>query len=330
MISIRVPGMKSWFDNKSVPFLSWQLCENLKQRMNGRKGLFVTLTYRRDEYESPSDLFDQMKQRQDVPLFIRRLNKYLGISLKGKWMRKMEFQRGGWIHFHLVIDYPHTIPHTDLLRLWGYGHVWVERWSENHTQYLAKYISKGETVPGWILMEKPKTIKIVAVSPGFWGKNTDDKKKYIKKIPNPWGKSGCCIPIGVRLEEYNNRTLCRTKEKEPAPSHCQAKEKEKEKEPAPSHGRTKVRGYVPSYFTVDVHIGFVLQACLKHGIEVSGGDEGWLNLDIDRDDFMFIASAAADAAAIHLINRRKPDRWPRWINIILESVLDEQKYLEAG
>jgi hypothetical protein len=99
MISLRVPGLKSWFDPRSVPALSFELCTKLRTRMANKRGLFITLTYDRNDYESPLDLFYAQQERQDVPMFIRRLQKYLDKSLSGLWMRKMEFQANGWVHF---------------------------------------------------------------------------------------------------------------------------------------------------------------------------------------------------------------------------------------
>ncbi len=296
MIAVKVPSLKSWFDPLSVPFLSFNLAERIKNRMGGRRGLFITLTYRHDDYESPRELYYQMKEQQHVPLFIRRLSRYLGESLTGKWMRKLEFQEGGWVHFHLIIDYSGFIPQSDLQALWGHGFVWVNRWKDSIAGYVTKYVAKDGKVPAWILAEKPKTVKIVAVSPGFW-EEENEKEKYDKKIPDPWGKSGCYIPIAVRLEEYRNKTLCR-------------------------EGVTD-----PSFFTVNVHIGFLLKACMENNVNVIGSEKGWMHLDVDRDHLCcFAGLAAADAAALHLINKRKPDFMPDWVRAILEETLDEERY----
>ncbi len=265
--------------------------------MKERRGLFITLTYRRDEYENPRELYYQMKEQQHVPLFIRRLSRYLNTSLTGKWMRKMEFQEGGWIHFHLIIDYSGFIPQTDLAELWGHGYAWVNRWDGRMAGYMTKYVAKDGKVPAWILAEKPKTVKIIAVSPGFWEEETE-KVKREKKTPDPWGKSGCYIPIAVRLEEYRNTTLCREGVEN------------------------------PTYFTLKTHIGFILNVCHKYKVPVLGGDKGWIHLDIDRDSLTIYAGlAAADAAALHLINKRKPDFVPNWIRAILEETYDERRYL---
>ncbi len=299
MISVKIPGLKSWFDPLSVPFLSFNLEDKLKKRMKGRRGLFITLTYRRDDYDSPWDLYCQMKEQQHVPLFIRRLARRLGVSLTGKWMRKMEFQDGGWIHFHLVIDHAGFIPQSDIQELWGHGFVWVNRWKESIAPYMTKYVAKDGMVPGWILSEKPKTVKIISVSPGFW-ETPSVKQDKEKKQPDPWGKSGCYIPIVVRLEEYRNKTLC------------------------------KEGVEAPRFFTLNVHIGFLLNVCRKFRVDILGGEDGWIHLDVDRWNLASLAElAAADAAALHLINRRKPERMPDWIRLILEDMLDEERYMNS-
>ncbi len=297
MIAIKVPSLKSWFDPLSVPSLSFNLAERIKNRMGRRRGLFITLTYRRDDHESPRELFYQMKEQQHVPLFIRRLQKYLGISLKGKWMRKMEFQDGGWIHFHLIIDYSGYIPQSDIQTLWGHGFVWVNRWKDSIANYMTKYVAKDGDVPAWILAEKPKTVKIISVSPGFW-EEENEKKVYDKKIPDPWGKSGCYIPIAVRLEECRNRVLCK-------------------------EGQTD-----PRFFSLEVHIGFLLNVCHKFQVGIVGAEQGWIQLDIDRENLCSYSElAAADAAALHLINKRKPDSMPFWVKPILEEMYDDRRYL---
>ncbi len=299
MISIRVPGLKSWFDPRSVPVLSSQLCDRLRGRMANKRGLFITLTYRRDEYESPLDLYYQQKERQDVPKFIRRLQRYLGVSLSGRWMRKMEFQSGGWVHFHLVIDYPRTIPHSRLTELWGYGHVWVERWSQDIASYLSKYIGKGDKTPGWILGMKPKTVKIVASSPGFWGNPPQPKRE--KPPKQFWAGLGVYIPIGARLEQYNQQTLVRMEVKSENDS----------------------KKY--TYFNVEVDIGLLVIFLMQYGFQISGDGDGWLKVDCSSAGLKYVAQKAK----LHLIKRRNPDRWPNYIHVILESMFEWQR-LEAA
>jgi hypothetical protein len=306
MISLRVPGLKSWFDPRSVPALSFELCTKLRTRMANKRGLFITLTYNRDDYESPLDLFYAQKERQDVPKFIRRLQKYLGTPLSGLWMRKMEFQTNGWVHFHMVLDYRKTIPHCKLTELWGHGHVWVERWSEHMAGYLSKYIGKGDKVPGWILSMKPKTIKIVASSPGFWGNPPQPKRE--KPPKQFWAGLGMYIPIGARLEQYNQSTLARVKI---APNNDTG---DKEEQP-----RCK-------YFTLNVDIGTLLVFLMQHNVQLSGSEDRWVDIDCDRDTLETVATKAK----LHLINRRNPAKWPNYIHAILQSMLDYEPMAETG
>lgn len=303
MISLRVPGLKSWFDPRSVPALSFELCTKLRTRMAKKRGLFITLTYNRDDYESPLDLFCTQQERQDVPKFIRRLQKYLGTPLSGLWMRKMEFQANGWVHFHIVLDYLKTIPHCKLTELWGHGHVWVERWSEHIADYLSKYIGKGDKVPGWILSMKPKTIKIVASSPGFW--NNPPQPKREKPSKQFWAGLGMYIPIGARLEQYNKSTLARI---QVTPDNCDQDQQ-----------RFK-------HFMLDVDLGTLLVFLMQHNIQLSGSEGRWIDIDCDRETLETVAMQAK----LHLINRRNPDKWPNYLHAILQSMFDYEPMAETG
>jgi len=139
------------------------------ERAGNPAALFITLTYKRDEWESPLHLYREQREKRHFRNFVSRVSKYLNESTNGKWIRKIEFQRGGWIHFHLILDTNKTIPHLDLMSLWGYGHCWINRCTKARMNYLCKYVSKNnDNVPAYILAEPQRSVKIVAVSPSYW------------------------------------------------------------------------------------------------------------------------------------------------------------------
>lgn len=144
------------------------LAERLERRYaDGRPAVFVTLTYRRDEWDGPQSLWFAQSQDRHVRRFIERLSAITGDDYTGRWFCKLEFQGGGWVHWHLLID-AKRIEHADLQEAWRHGFVWVERATPEARKYLCKYVSKVGQLPGFILAERARSFKVVRVSRGFW------------------------------------------------------------------------------------------------------------------------------------------------------------------
>jgi hypothetical protein len=147
------------------------LSHKLEQRLASFEGkaLFLTLTYRQDDYDSARDLYRSQSEERHIRMFIRRLSHYLGDNLNGRWTRKMEFTKGGFVHFHLIIDSPRFIPHSDLEQIWGHGFVWINQCKWQHIKYFTKYIAKTEhSFPPFLYNQRSRSVKIVATSPNFW------------------------------------------------------------------------------------------------------------------------------------------------------------------
>lgn len=181
MIEIKQQGTGSWLDPLSVKGLSARLSNRLTERCRGHRGLFVTLTYDRtgDTYDgggfdSSLACYRAAQDEQHVPLFLRKVSRYLGESLTGRWICKLEFQKGGWPHFHIImLDVP-KIPHEELKLMWNKGHVDVRRMSPKNIRYCTKYAAKGGDLPAWLLAERSRAVKIIRVSPGFWKRDDDE------------------------------------------------------------------------------------------------------------------------------------------------------------
>lgn len=199
MLEIKARGSRSWLCNIQAPLLSAVLRSRLRARLANAKGLFITLTYDRSNFASPRDLYARQAREQHVPMFMRRLKRALGVkSLKGKWMRKMEFQRGGWVHFHMVLLWPTTIDWKLIQECWGHGYIFVGRLDpDTHIGYLSKYLSKDEPIPPFLYAEKPRSVKVVASSPGFWGDTSP--RDYVERI-DPATRLPCYQPIGDRIK----------------------------------------------------------------------------------------------------------------------------------
>jgi len=193
MLDLRSVPLRSWLNPQTAGSLSHAFRSRLEERMSGVPGLFITLTYERSDHASPLALYRAQSAERHVRRFISRLESYLGVSLNGRWCRKMEFQRGGWVHWHLVLDYPAKIPHRDLAQLWGHGFVFVSKIKGKHLRYMAKYAAKTGEMPGFLLGERVRAIKIVATSPGFWLRRRKSSNSP-KRPPCP-----LYIPLGMRL-----------------------------------------------------------------------------------------------------------------------------------
>ena len=204
MFAVRERSSGSWLDPSASGFLGWQLGRRLYWRTRKRAGVFVTLTYRRDEYASSLELYRRQGERQDVPLFLRRLSRALGVSFKGQWLCKLEFQRGGWVHWHIVLLGVRRIDHGVLTRCWGKGFCWISKLTERNCVYLVKYVAKGGRLPAWIYLEKPKSVKIIRVSPGFWPVDerspSRPKDDYDRYGPGVGQVVDGYVPIGEKLQ----------------------------------------------------------------------------------------------------------------------------------
>lgn len=105
---------------------------------NGSK--FYTLTFSDTE---DFDILNVQRCNAEYKKFILRLRRrYPGFN----YIAVIEFQDKngrGAVHYHMISDLPY-IPHTELLRLWGLGGVWVNRIKhvDNVGAYVVKYMVK--------------------------------------------------------------------------------------------------------------------------------------------------------------------------------------------
>ena len=205
MIAVRERRMGSWLDRASAAALGMRLAMRLWDRVQGQPGLFVTLTYNRGGYADALDLYRAQSERQHVAKFIKRLQRKLGRSLKGQWIRKMEFQGGGWVHWHLLIMGESFIPNKVIEDCWGHGFTKTKGLTRERCFYMTKYVTKGNiALPSFIWGEPPRSVKIIAVSPGFWGdagRPSDYCPIYAKYGPAPRQRVPVHVPIGYRIKQ---------------------------------------------------------------------------------------------------------------------------------
>ena len=318
MIEIKQQGTGSWLDPLSVKGLSARLSNRLTERCRGHRGLFVTLTYDRtgDTYDgggfdSSLACYRAAQDEQHVPLFLRKVSRYLGESLTGRWICKLEFQKGGWPHFHLIIlDVP-KIPHEELKRMWNKGHVDVRRMSPKNIRYCTKYTAKGGDLPAWLLAERSRAVKIIRVSSGFWKRDDgDDSTRSIDREaacsrdgdgddpltdadtidydPDaPTRIAGMYKPIGQKLDEAHARHT----------------------------GRMIARDEDSNYNHATADFATVLLVLHTMGCRVISNVHGWTQIDatfeqldaaIDKANRL----TAAEGGGVHLIQPSNPDTDP--------------------
>jgi hypothetical protein len=208
MIQFKVRSSRSWFDHRYGKVLAAELADRLVSRLAGEDALFLTLTYRRDDWADPQELYRRSQVERHVRLFIARLGRYLRQSMRGRWLCKLEFQVGGWVHWHLLVTGLRFVDHGVLTRLWGHGHTWVERAEERTIRYVCKYISKEGDLPGYIYLEPIRSLKIVRVSPGFWR----EERASVSRCDS-LGDSVALpvyVPIGEMLERSEKQVTVRS------------------------------------------------------------------------------------------------------------------------
>ena len=203
---MRICKRDSWFDPASSRRLSAELAEALTQRCQGQDGVFLTLTYDRTEFEDARQCYRASVDDRHVRRFMEQLGKCLDQKLAGRWLCKLEFQRGGWVHWHIILLGVKFIDHRILSECWGWGHTWIKRLTTKRIKYCCKYVSKGGGVPAWVLLEPIRSVKVIRVSPGFWGQgditpSSDEDEEEVQRFRVP-----AYVPIGMMVERAKHRT----------------------------------------------------------------------------------------------------------------------------
>lgn len=207
MIGIRERRFGSWLDRASAIVLGCIQGHLLWERCKGQEGIFITLTYNHYAFADAWDCYRCQSEKKHVARFFQRLSKRLGRSFKGQWIRKMEFQENGWVHWHIVLLGEKFIPNKLIEECWTHGFTKTKKITKSRCRYLSKYVTKaGCGLPPFIEGEKPKSVKIFACSPGFWGdlkpKKTSGDCPIYKKY-GPWRPSPLPVytPIGQKMRQ---------------------------------------------------------------------------------------------------------------------------------
>ena len=214
MIAVKTKGADSWLDPESAGILGWKLRKRLEGRCKGHEGRFITLTYDPKQWTSAQECFDRARADKHVSRFMRKLARHLGAkTLKGKFICKLEFQKSGFVHWHILlldVGFIKPVLFRQIYDLWGKGSVNVKPLTEENLNYLTKYVAKDGSLPGWVYGYPARSIKVVRPSQGFWKDEQAAKacERTARRKAEEGGKSegeeeGFYQPIGekVRVEK---------------------------------------------------------------------------------------------------------------------------------
>lgn len=294
-LRVRRGGARSWLDYQWSRAFGARLAARLEERCHGERGVFITLTYQREQYDCPKELYQQASEQKHVAEFMKRLSRFLGEKLSGRWICKLEFQEGGWVHWHLILLGITRIEHSELERLWGHGYVWIERMNPKNLKYMAKYVAKGDGCPAFLYAEKPRSVKIIRTSKGFW--NDPPKNRPPPKPDHGQLHLDAYRPIGESLRIADSTTVV-----------------------VDDEGQFRTR-WEP--------MDQVVNELAQKGYRVVSRDGAWLELERDAGR----CGASRRPARLHLIRRQNrgtpssDQAMPEWLVQCLFETLDVHRRL---
>jgi hypothetical protein len=143
-IHVRAYHRPSWFSPLGV---------RAKRKRIEAKGLpnfhnwrFITLTIDPDLFETPLAAYLAASDHMRRFLYACRTADLW--KKTAKWCWKLEFQRSGWPHWHLLVEKRSKIDCEKIKELWGLGRTNVERVNERGFRYNFKYAFKATEVEG--------------------------------------------------------------------------------------------------------------------------------------------------------------------------------------
>lgn len=260
--------------------------------------------------------------------------------MRGRWLCKMEFQRGGWVHWHLVVIGFDRIDQALLEKCWRHGFVWVRRAGEAELRYVCKYVGKAGSFPAFVYQRPIRSVKIIRTSPGFW--SVDGAAERADSVSEDGGRAVAYdaepveprLPIfksyGQMIQEGEERTVCRERS-------------------AYELGRDR-------YTMLKLPIWEVLRVLKTLGVRLQEASPGWMGVAVNsklwwgyvmgrlgaallrrdgsnagragRADQREAAGTtrlvdheeqgATDPARLHLIHCANPPSWARWLTWAIE------------
>ena len=166
---------KSWACRGCAFLLGKALVSRLMSRLEGCSVVMVTLTLSRDRFDTPGKALDFLKRNRSVARALSAWGESFDSDLSGRWFCKMELQRGGWPHFHVLIDLPEPMASLDLRKsmdgFWSHGFSNVsEVCGPEAVRYLAKYAAKSSAQLEDLDSLPAHGFRWTMSSRGFWDK----------------------------------------------------------------------------------------------------------------------------------------------------------------
>ena len=161
---------------------------------------FITLTVDPVKFQTDQEAYEYIKPR--MRFFIRTLKAYLNIK-DIRYIWKLEFQKNGFPHWHMLLDYKKPICAIVLTKLWDYGRIDIKRCQDNKIPYTFKYVSKNiDGLPKWFKeYKRPRLFQSSGIFPKKinnpdWSVSTENEEE----VPN---SSSSPETLGQRLLRYS-------------------------------------------------------------------------------------------------------------------------------
>lgn len=103
---------------------------------------FLTLTFK-------ENIIDLKFANNEFKKYIKRLNYYISLKVKNweglKYVSVVEFQDRGAVHYHILLFNMPYIAHSNLLKMWNLGSVYIEGFIRNGKKNTLAYSNKKES-----------------------------------------------------------------------------------------------------------------------------------------------------------------------------------------
>jgi len=168
----------------------------------------ITMTIDPKRFANQRAAYDEIKKKRAIPRALESWCNEMGIPNKGQWIAKMELQKSGWPHWHVLLEVPWEFQCAEKGSFdehWEFGFSNV-RHRHVSVRYLAKYVAKGaedqfDTVEASGLPSQG--VKWVTASHGFWTAGTTESRVPQKKAervgwpPDHWSSGELKDRVGL-------------------------------------------------------------------------------------------------------------------------------------
>jgi len=152
--------------------------------------LMVTLTVDPKPFVGPLEAWRHVGQSRAVSVLMQHLRRKK-LLLGREWLSVLEFHKSGWPHWHVLL-HARFVPHEEVLKGWGLGHVSLTRTkdfqsTDHAVNYATKYVLKPDVqAPEWVLghtgrIRKFSTSRGLLPSTQKRYEETEEKREYQRR-----------------------------------------------------------------------------------------------------------------------------------------------------